>query len=166
MIRRHLASLLCASALALGVSAAYAQPAGDAMHGPGMHGGMGMHMHGPAGGHGGRHGGGPMEHLRALGLSEAQQDQVFKIFHEQAPTFHEQMKQVRRSREELHKLAMADKFDEGRARQLADSHAKAVSAFALSHAQTMSRVRAILTPEQRARAEQMMQGRGGMGMPR
>jgi periplasmic protein CpxP/Spy len=160
MLRRHIANFLLTSGLALGIGSAYAQPANDEMHGPGgMH--AGMRMHGPAG----MHGGGPMMHLRALNLTEAQHDQVFKIFHEQAPAFHEQMKQVRKARTELHQAAMADKYDEGRVRQLADAQARAVSALAVLHAQTMHRVREILTPEQRAKAEQFMQSRG-MGMPR
>lgn len=148
MVRKHIANFLLASGLALGLgplaaNEASAQP---------MPGGMGR------GGH-------PMMHLRALGLSEAQQDQVFKIFHEQAPAMHEQMKQVRRSREELRTLAMADRFDEGRARQLADVQGKAIAALAVMRAQTLSRVREILTPEQRSKMEQFMQRREA-GIPR
>ena len=100
-----------------------------------------------------------MMQLRALGLSEAQQDQVFKLFHDQAPAMHEQMKQVRRSREELRQLSMAERFDEGRARQLADTQAKALAALAVMRAQTMARVREILTPEQRQRLQQMREQR-------
>jgi len=82
MYRKHVANFLFASSLALGlapdaITSASAQP----MPGGGM-GGMGR-------------GGGHSMQLRALGLSEAQQDQVFKIFHEQAPAMREQMKQVR-----------------------------------------------------------------------
>jgi len=99
-------------------------------------------------------GGHPMMRLRALGLSEAQQDQVFKLVHEQAPAMHEQMKQVaplaRGAAEALDGRAL----DEGRARQLADVQAKALATLAVMRAQTMSRVREILTPEQRARMDQ------------
>lgn len=145
MIRKHVTNFLFASSLALGLTPlAAAQPMSD---GPG------------------RGGGHPMMHLRALGLSEAQHDQVFKIFHDQAPAMHEQMKQVRRSGEELRKLAAAERFDEPRARQLADAQAKAFAALAVMRAQTMSRVREILTPEQRAKMDQSMERRGG-GMHR
>jgi Spy/CpxP family protein refolding chaperone len=102
--------------------------------------------------------------LRALSLTEAQQDQIFEIFHEQASAMHAQLKQVRRSREELRKLAIADRFDEGRARQMADAQGKALAALAVMRAQTMSRVRQILTPEQRAKMDQFVDRRGaGVG---
>ena len=139
MVRKHVASFLLASSLALGLAPlASAQP---------MPGGMGR------GGH-------PMMHLRALGLSEAQQDQMFKIFHEQAPAMREQMKQVRRSRTELRQVAAAERFDEGRARQIADTQAKAIATLAVMRAQTTHRVREILTPEQRTRMDQMRERRG------
>jgi Spy/CpxP family protein refolding chaperone len=73
---------------------------------------------------------------------------------------HEQMKQVRRSREELRQLSMAERFDEGRARQLAEVQAKALATLAVMRAQTMSRVRELLTAEQRARMDQLMERRG------
>jgi len=140
MHRKHVANFLLASSLALGLGplAANAQP----MLGEGM-------------GHRG-HG---MMHLHSLNLTEAQRDQVFKIFHDQAPAMHEQMKQVHRSREDLRQLALAERFDEGRARQLADTQAKALAALAVMRAQTMARVREILTPEQRQRLEQMREQR-------
>src|SRR5438874_2128205 len=140
MYRKHVANFLLASSLAFGIAplAAQAQP---------MPGGMGR------GGH-------PMMQLRALNLSEAQQDQVFKIFHEQAPAMREQMKQVRRSRTELRQLAAAERFDEGRARQIADTQAKAIATLAVMRAQTTHRVREILTPEQRTRMDQMRERRG------
>ena len=139
MYRKHVANFLLASSLAFGLGplAAEAQPMPGEME---------------RGGH-------PMMRLRALGLSEAQQDQVFKLFHEQAPAMHEQMKQVRRSREELRKLSMAERFDEGRARQLADVQAKALATLAVMRAQTTHRVREILTPEQRTRMDQMRERR-------
>jgi protein CpxP len=141
MYRKHVSQFLLASSLALGLGplAASAEPM------PG----------------GGEHRGHSMMRLHALGLTEAQRDQVFKIFHEQAPAVHEQTKQVRRTREELRTLAMADRFDEGRARQLADTQAKALAALAVMRAQTMARVREILTPEQRQRMDQTRERRHG-----
>src|SRR6266850_4252163 len=141
MYRKHVTNFLLASSLALGLGplAASAQPLAD----------------------GSEHRGHSMMRLRALGLTEAQRDQVFKIFHEQAPAVHEQMKQVRRTREELRTLATADRFDEGRARQLADTQAKALAALAVMRAQTMARVREILTPEQRQRMDQAPERRQG-----
>jgi len=122
--RSHIAAFLLASSAALGLA-----PAAQA-HGEPMQGRMGMHR------------GAPMMMLRGLDLSDAQRDQVFKIFHEQAPAVHEQMKQ---------------------ARQAADAQAKALSTLAVMHAQTVHRVRDVLTPEQRARMDQMAQRRRGEG---
>ena len=136
--RNHIAAFLLASSVALGVApAAHAQ---------------GMPGHG-------MHGGGPMMMLRGLDLTQAQRDQVFQIFHEQEPAVHEQMKQVRQARADLMKLAAADNFDQARAQQAADAQAKALSALAVMHAQSMNRVRAILTPDQRERLDQRAQKR-------
>jgi Spy/CpxP family protein refolding chaperone len=142
MYRKHVANFLLASSLALGLGplAANAQPM------PGE--GMGRRGHSD-----------PMMHLRGLNLTEVQRDQVFKIFHDQSPAMHEQMKQVHRSREELRQLALAERFDEGRARQIADTQAKALAALAVMRAQTTARVREILTPEQRQRLQQMREQR-------
>ena len=142
MVRKHLANFMLASSIGLGLAplAADAQPAG----------GEGM----------GHHRGHAMMGLRGLNLTEAQRDQVFKIHHEQEPAVHEQMKQVQRSRQDLRQLAMADRFDEARARQIADTQAKALANLAVMRAQTMSRIREILTPEQRQRLDQQGRERG------
>lgn len=123
--------------------------------------------HGPMGF--GRFGGdesGPM--LRGLDLSETQRDRVFELRHAQEPRQREQMKQVRASREALHALARGDNFDPAQARMLADSHAKAVSEMAMNRVEFESKLRALLTPEQRetfderqARRQQPMGPRGG-----
>jgi periplasmic protein CpxP/Spy len=139
-------AFLFASALGLGLaSAACAQEGPTPMHAP-------MRMHG--GGHG--------MWLRGLDLTEAQRDQIFKIRYDQAPAMREQMKQVRHAREDLMKAASGERLDEARARQAADSLGKAVSTMAVMRAQTMNRVRAVLTPEQRARLDERMTRHGGM----
>jgi Spy/CpxP family protein refolding chaperone len=145
MFRNQMTKFLLASSLALGLgplaaNEASSQPIGEGMH-RGMHGGM----------HGGGDAWGPMH---VLGLSEAQQDQIFKIRHDSEPAMREQMKQVRKARLELEQIAMAEKFDEARARQAADAQAKAVAAMAVMRAQTMNRVRQVLTPEQRQKLDQ------------
>jgi periplasmic protein CpxP/Spy len=133
-------------ALALAGSA-FAQP----MEGPGL---MAMHPRS-----GGMHG----ERLRRLGLTEAQQDQVFKIYHDQAPEMRERMKALRRAHQALQQSAKAVPFDRDRARQLADTEAKAVAQIALTRVETMSRVRAVLTEEQRAKLDAGRDGRRERG---
>ena len=139
----HLASFLVASSLALGISsAAEAQPT---ERGPAqVH-----HIRGES------FRPGPQRWLRQLDLSEAQRDQVFKIFHDQAPAMREQMKVVRRTRDELRQAAASPNFDRTRARQLADAQAKAIGEMAFMRADSMSRVVAVLTPEQREKLQQM-----------
>jgi len=151
LYRKTIAAALCAGGLGLAMGA-HAQPApeGVQQH-AGMHGGW----HG-----GGRHGaGGEMRGLRALNLTEAQRDQIFKIHHDQAPAFRDQMKKVRASRDELQKLARADKFDQAAVRRAADTQAKAMSDLAVLRAQTSNQVRQVLTPEQRAKLDQAREQR-------
>lgn len=126
--KKILAGFLVASSLALGV--AYAAPGG-------------YHRHG-----------GPMMHLRGLELTEAQRDQIFQIFHEQAPAMREQMKQIREARINLAKAAGGDRYDEAAVRAAAEAQGKAVTQLALLRAQSMQRVRAVLTPEQRAKLKE------------
>ena len=153
MFRTNVAKFLLASSCALGLAPiaaneAFAQPA------PGM---------GEGRMHGGMHrGGDPMMRMRELNLSEAQRDQIFKIHHDSVPAMREQMKQVEKARNDLRQLAMADKFDEAKARQAADAQAKAMANMAVMRAQTMNKVRQVLTPEQRQKMDEMRNRHGGM----
>ena len=105
----------------------------------------------------------PTMQLRRLELTEAQRDQVFKIYHAQAPAFHEQMKQLRQSRATLREAAASDRYDAGKAQAAADAQGKAVAQLALLRVQTAQQVRAILTPEQRAKLDEMRSHRGHRG---
>ena len=69
-----------------------------------------------------------MRWLRKLDLTEAQREQIFQIFHDQAPATRELMKRVHRTREALR---------------------RAESEMALLRAETLGRVAAVLSPEQR-----------------
>src|SRR3954468_2596148 len=147
LYRKTIAAALCAGGLALTMGAqAQSAPEGGQQHGGMQH----MRHHG---------GGDEMRGLQALNLSEAQRDQVFKIHHDQAPAFRDQMKKVRASREELQKLARADKFDAAAVRRAADAQAKSLSDIAVMRAQTASQVRQVLTPEQRTKLDQMREQR-------
>ena len=132
--KTHLAAFLLASSMAFGIAEA-------------------------APGHFQRHDG-PAMQLRRLDLSEAQRDQVFKIYHAQAPAFHEQMKQLRESRKVLREAASSDSYDAARAKAAADTQGKAVAQLALLRVQTAQQVRAVLTPEQRAKLDEMRSHRG------
>jgi len=125
-------------------------------------GGPGM-MQGP--GQGMQRGKGPMMHLRALDLTEAQRDKIFTIMHGQAPAMRDKHKAIRHAREQLRTLAHGDSFDGGKARSAADALGKAISEMALLRAQTHAQVHAVLTPEQRKKAEEFRQHRGPQGGP-
>jgi len=133
--RKALAAVLVASSLALGI--AHAAP--DRGH-PG-------------------HGAHSMMRLRGLDLTEAQRDQVFKIFHEQSPAMREQMKQMRKARAELGEAAGGERYDAERVRAAAEAQGKAVTQLALLRAQAMQRVREVLTPEQRAKLKERFERR-------
>ena len=130
--KRVIAGFLVASSLALGV--AYAAPGGR------FHGEEGQ-MHGS------------MMRLRGLDLTEAQRDQVFKIFHEQQPAMREQMKAIGEARRELAQAATGDPFDASRVQAAAEAQGKAVTQLAVLRAQTLQRVSQVLTPEQRAKVK-------------
>ena len=154
MFRTHVTKFLLASSCALGLAPmaaneAFAQPMDEGRMHSGMHGGMRGHDGGMMG-------------MRGLNLTEAQRDQIFKIHHDSVPAMREQMKQVQKARDDLRQIAMADKFDEARARQAADAQAKAMANMAVMRAQTMNRVRQVLTPEQRQKMDEMRNRRGGM----
>lgn len=152
----HAARFLLASGLTLGLaSPVFAQPPMGAPMPP-------MPPHGPHS-FGGPMSGAPLPFLRDLKLTQAQEDQIFKTFHEQAPAMRERMKDVRRAREDLDKAARTTNFDPARARELANAEAKALADIALMRAENMNRVWQILTPEQRARLEERLEKRPPRG---
>ena len=97
--------------------------------------------------------------LRGLDLTEAQRDQVFKIFHEQSPAVREQMKQMRKARSDLTQAAGGERYDAERVRAAAEAQCKAATQLALLRAQTMQRVHELLTPEQRAKLKERFERR-------
>ena len=109
---------------------------------------------------------GGMGLLRDLDLTKEQRDQVFKIFHDQAPALRERAQAAREAREELRKLALAPGFDGAKARPLADTAARAQADIAVMRAEGMSKVVALLTPEQRAKLEQARERGGHRGQRR
>lgn len=88
-------------------------------------------------------------HLRGIELTEAQQDKLFALMHEQAPSERRQLKTAFKAMEELRRLALSDSFDADKARVFAETHAQALAKVALMHAEFDAKVRALLTLEQR-----------------
>lgn len=106
--------------------------------------------------HHGHHGhdgwGSPM--LRKLNLTQAQQDQIFKIRHDQAPAFYDQHKALKLAAKSLREVTTADTFDQAKAQQAANAVGAAESQLALLRAETQAQIRAVLTPEQRQKLAQ------------
>jgi Spy/CpxP family protein refolding chaperone len=92
--------------------------------------------------------------LHGANLTEAQKDQVFKLMHTQAPVMREKAKAAQQAMEELRALGQAEKFDETRAKSLADNAARAHAEMALLHVKTDQQIYTLLTPEQRSKIGQ------------
>lgn len=141
----YFAALLAAGSLALAAPAVQAQPADP--------------MHQVRGGHQHERGEG-MRFMRRLDLTDAQRDQVKNIFQEQAPAVRERMEAARKAQQELRSMALSPNFDSARARDLADTAAKAQADAAVLRAEGMSKVYALLTPEQRQKLEERRERHG------
>ena len=104
-------------------------------------------------------------HLRALNLTQEQQDKIFAIMHEQAPAKYAQHKQQRETMEAIRTLAQADTFDEAKAQQLTDQLGKLEKEKALNRLKTEARITALLTPEQRVKMREFkLEHHHGEGM--
>lgn len=93
-------------------------------------------------------------------LTEAQQDKIFEIMHTQAPARHAREKELAQALDGLRKLALADEFDDIKAKALADAAARAQAELALIRARTDYKIQRLLTAEQRKQA-QAPRPRGG-----
>jgi Spy/CpxP family protein refolding chaperone len=159
-------NILLAAAFALPLFAVTSAARADDMDGgrpPMMHGGPEHAEHGPGGfGHGfgpgprngmrsfggfGGFGGSPV--LRGVELTEAQQDKVFAILHDQAPYLRDQAKAAAKAHEALRALSTSDKYDDAKAASLAQAGATAMANITLQHVRTDQKLLALLTPEQR-----------------
>lgn len=142
-----LGACLLASSLALGLPATASADNQQRVSAPGEWRGGGHHR-GMRGGDGMRDRGG-MRMLRGLDLTDAQRDQIFQIHYAQMPEKRAQKKAARAARKELRDLALAPQYDAAKAKAAADAYAKASAQLALMRVDSMHKVLAVLTPEQR-----------------
>jgi periplasmic protein CpxP/Spy len=153
---------LAASAIALALPLpATAQSRPDRNPGPRCDGVPGHeHFHGGPGGPF-MHGEGPMPgFLQGLDLTDAQRDKIFTIGHEQAPQLRDKFKAAHKAREELRALVTSPHYDETKATALADTEARSMADIALLKARSDHAIYALLTPEQRKKAEELKAKRG------
>ena len=150
-----ISSIALAATLAMPLTAS-AQPGGTAC-GP-----QDKHMRHAAKGEGGMV---PGHAMRALNLTEAQRDQIFKIRQDQAQALYDQRKAERTAATKLRELSSSDAFDEAQAQRLAQELGQAQAQLALLRAQKHAQFLAVLTPEQRQTLDQMRE-RGPRAMHR
>jgi Spy/CpxP family protein refolding chaperone len=90
--------------------------------------------------------------LEQLDLTEAQQEQVFRIFYQVTPAIRERLQASRRAHEELEDLAIAVGLDSERGREAFRAEAQALAEVAEIRLLAMRSVYELLTAEQRAQA--------------
>lgn len=91
----------------------------------------------------------PPPFLRSMRLTEAQQNQVFDIMHQAAPSLRAKGMEARHAQDQLHELSLSANYDEAKAKSLAEAGARAMVRIALIHSRIDNQVFHLLTPEQR-----------------
>lgn len=122
----------------------------------------------PQGGPGAMPRGGP-EGLRGeppllppfIRLTSEQEDKLFEMRHAQEPALRATTKTLHSAHAQLFSLALADTYDEARAKELAARAAQASGELALMRARLQHAAFTLLTPEQRKRLEQCRPGADG-----
>lgn len=152
--RLTLKQLISASILAMALPLAAPAFAHDGQH----EGKQGAHCERSHHGHKqgfNRHGNkdGVPHYLRGLDLSQAQKDQLFTLRHEQAPVMREQLKQRHELMQALRDTTQAQSFDDAKAQQIAAGLANLERDQVLMRARTQAKVFALLSPEQRTKAQ-------------
>lgn len=92
--------------------------------------------------------------LHGLKLTDEQRDAIFNITYKQAPAMRDKEKSLRKAHEALHELATSGKFDEVKAKSLAQDIADNLGAITLMRARVESDIYAVLTPDQRKKIDE------------
>ena len=107
----------------------------------------------------GRHNGWMLKHMaRQLNLTEAQQTQIKGIMADEKTKIKPMMQQLRQN-EQAENANVNGTFDENQARTFANKQAQLMTDLIVEKERTRSQVYALLTPEQRQKALQLMQER-------
>jgi len=119
-----------------------------------QHPGMGEKMRG--------HGPGDMvEHIsRELNLTDAQKDQVKALFEAQRATEEERHTKLEDLRKQIDAATANGQFDENTVRNLANQQSQLTADEMVDHLRLHSKIYALLTAEQRTKADQMMKMHG------
>ncbi len=124
---------------------------------------LGRGFQGMHGGPGKRHGD-MLEHMsQALNLTDAQKQQVKAIMDSTEAAAEANHTKVEEIHKQLHAGVVSGQFDETQVRALANQKAQLDADMMVEHFRAMSKVFAILTPEQRAKAEELHKQMGPGG---
>ncbi len=94
--------------------------------------------------------------LKHLDLSAEQKDQIRDLMRKQHETLREQRADPRQSHLALARLSMGPRFDEARARELADQLGRNVADMELQRARMHAEIYQLLTPQQRTALQQRL----------
>lgn len=122
-----------------------------------------LHAQERGGGHPRKHFPGPemVEHMaRALSLTDAQQTQIKAILETAKAADEPRRSKMEEVHSQLEAATAHGQFDEGQVRALANQQAQLMADSIVEHERTKSKIYAILTPEQRVKADEMHK-RGG-----
>lgn len=115
------------------------------------------------GGHPRKHFPGPemVEHMaRALSLTDAQQTQIKAILETAKAADEPRRSKMEEVHEQLEAATANGQFDETQVRGLANQQAQLMADSIVEHERVKSKIYAILTPEQRTKADEMHKHRG------
>lgn len=113
-----------------------------------------------ASGHHGRHSGWMLQRMtRELNLTDAQQTQIKGILQAERTKTQPLMQELRQNRQQWNSSTATGAFDETQARSFANKQAQIMSNLMVEKARTKSQIYAVLTPDQRQKAQQLMQER-------
>ena len=103
---------------------------------------------------------------KALGLTETQQKKIDGIVQAEWDKIAPLRQKLEDSLKQLRQAEQTAKFDETAVRAIATNQAQIITEMSVSHARTRSQIHALLTPEQRARADKLRppMGDGGPGL--
>jgi len=105
------------------------------------------------------HGGWMLKHMnKELNLTADQQTQIKSIMQAQKSKLQPLMQQMRQNRQ-TENANITGSFDENQARTFANKQSQIMSDLIVEQERTKSQIYAVLTPEQRQKAQQLMQQR-------
>ena len=102
--------------------------------------------------------------LKELNLTDAQKQQIKAIREEERSKMKPLVQQIKAGRDQLNAFIKSGPFDEAKVRSIAKGQADALTELIVARERMKSRIHALLTPEQRAKAEELSESHGKRAM--